>query len=179
MRRYGRVIFEKGEDATGILHEALALSQTSGNNLGIYVIYAFLAEQALRNNNADLALSYLEHAKLNPSTADPWINGCYAKLYALRGDVALAEQYLENSTRPTDAAEAYLILKDNEQAKIYALAAYKWAWHDGPPFCLHYELERAKTVLKSLNIPEPQYPLKQINSHIAFEKEIRQFIEAL
>jgi hypothetical protein len=41
---------------------------------------------------------------------------------------------------------------------MYALAGYKWAWADGPPYYHHWDLQRCCAVLQALGEPEPQLP---------------------
>jgi hypothetical protein len=53
-------------------------------------------------------------------------------------------------------AELYLALEQREQARTHALAGYKWAWADGPPWYHHWQLQRCRAVLQALGEPEPQ-----------------------
>ncbi|MGO9466835.1 MAG: hypothetical protein ACLQIB_24550 [Isosphaeraceae bacterium] len=46
-------------------------------------------------------------------------------------------------------AEFWLAIGDREQAKKHSLAAYKWAWADGEPYVLRYELNKATALLKN------------------------------
>lgn len=55
-------------------------------------------------------------------------------------------------------AELYLALKQRDQARTHALAGYKWAWADGPPWCHHWDLQRCRAALAALGEPEPQLP---------------------
>ncbi|HEY1936214.1 MAG TPA: hypothetical protein VGG99_29760 [Acetobacteraceae bacterium] len=55
-------------------------------------------------------------------------------------------------------AELYLALEQRDQARTHALAGYKWAWADGPPWCHHWALQRCRAVLQALGEPEPQLP---------------------
>jgi hypothetical protein len=49
-------------------------------------------------------------------------------------------------------------LGDIEQAKHHALDAYRWAWADGEPYVLRYELTKATDLLQQLNVPLPNLP---------------------
>lgn len=49
-------------------------------------------------------------------------------------------------------------LGDLRQARIDALAAYRWAWADGEPYVDRYELDRSAELLQELNVPIPDFP---------------------
>jgi hypothetical protein len=51
-----------------------------------------------------------------------------------------------------------LLLEQREPARRHALAGYKWAWADGPPWCWHWDLQRCRTVLQAIGEPEPLLP---------------------
>ncbi len=55
-------------------------------------------------------------------------------------------------------AELYLTLEQRDQARMHALAGYKWAWADGPPWCHHWDLQRCRAVLQALGEKQPQLP---------------------
>jgi hypothetical protein len=50
----------------------------------------------------------------------------------------------------------YLELDDKDRAKDRALAGYKEAWGEGPPYHDHWELEDCRKVLAAVGEPEPQ-----------------------
>jgi tetratricopeptide (TPR) repeat protein len=56
-------------------------------------------------------------------------------------------------------AELYLALDDKLKAHEHALAGYRRAWGDGPPYALHWDLEDCRKVLIALGEPEPQLAL--------------------
>jgi len=77
-------------------------------------------------------------------------------------------------------AEVFLVLGKKEQAGQYALASYRDAWGEGPPYVLSDELERSRKVLRTLRIPEPVLPCTdptQVRS-IPFEQEILDLVRA-
>jgi tetratricopeptide (TPR) repeat protein len=57
-----------------------------------------------------------------------------------------------------ELAELYLALDDKTKAYQHALAGYRRAWADGPPFAFHWDLEDCRKVLKALGECEPQCP---------------------
>jgi hypothetical protein len=68
-----------------------------------------------------------------------------------------------------------------EEAKRYALEAYKKAWADGPPYSFWWDLKRADSTLKELSVPKPPMPRfdpARMRS-MPFENEIQKFIEEL
>lgn len=52
----------------------------------------------------------------------------------------------------------YLELGDHEKARQHALAGYKKAWGEGPPYHHHWDLEDCRKVLAAVGEPEPQLP---------------------
>jgi tetratricopeptide (TPR) repeat protein len=100
---------------------------------------------------------------------------------------ALIEEALDNEdpVRIHDlynsAAEVYLALGDEAQAADYAYRAYETAWADGEPYVWRWRLDRARAVLASLNLPEPDMPAFHADriEQIPFEDEIFRFVENL
>lgn len=70
---------------------------------------------------------------------------------------------------------------DLEQAKKYALAAYKWAWADGEPYVNRYELDKTTELLRELNMPVPDLPPYDPAKDEPFpwEADVRKAIEKL
>jgi tetratricopeptide (TPR) repeat protein len=52
----------------------------------------------------------------------------------------------------------YLALGDQAKACTHALAGYKEAWGEGPPYCAHWDLEDYRKVLAAVGEPEPALP---------------------
>ncbi len=93
-----------------------------------------------------------------------------------------AEQ-LSRARNPANGelAALWLAIGDSEQAKKHALAAYKWAWADGEPYVLRYELTKASSLLERLgaefpNLP-PYDPAK--DEKLPWEDEVAAAIEKL
>jgi hypothetical protein len=57
-----------------------------------------------------------------------------------------------------DLAALWLAIGDKDEAKKYALAAYKWAWADGEPYVRRYELNKARALLEQLGAEVPTLP---------------------
>lgn len=55
-------------------------------------------------------------------------------------------------------SELWLAIRDSEQAKKHALAAYKRAWADGEPYVRRYELNKARALLETLGVEIPDLP---------------------
>lgn len=54
-------------------------------------------------------------------------------------------------------AQLYLALGD-QKARLHALAGFREAWADGPPYAAHWDLEDCRKVLEALGEPVPQLP---------------------
>jgi hypothetical protein len=84
--------------------------------------------------------------------------------------LALAKQRLDQLSDPRDEAERlaqarqpthrllaelWLAIGDREQARHYAIAAYKSTWADGEPYVHRYELTKTTELLQQLDVPIP------------------------
>ncbi len=92
-----------------------------------------------------------------------------AELRRRRGDLKAARELLDDVWEPAERgpfrlfhADAYNVLAqierdagDREAAIKAAMAAYRLAWCDGPPFAYHRGLQVAKAHLAALGVPEP------------------------
>jgi hypothetical protein len=78
-------------------------------------------------------------------------------------------------------AQLWLALDDHEQAKHYALAAYRWAWADGEPYVHRYALTRSSELLQQMNVPIPNLPPYDAAKDEPFpwEADVRAAIEKL
>lgn len=79
------------------------------------------------------------------------------------GELHDARQQAEHLSARADRAqrllaELWLAIGDEEQAKTYALEAYRWAWADGEPFVRRYELDKSRDLLEKLGMPIPTLP---------------------
>ncbi len=109
---------------------------------------------------------------------------CLAKyrLGQLPDPRAEAEQLAESSSRPNRAlAELWLAIGDREQAKKYALAAYKVAWADGEPYVYRYYLNKAVALLGQLGEEIPNLPPYDPSNDekLPWEDEVAAAIERL
>ena len=92
-----------------------------------------------------------------------------------------AQAELTQGPQRLSAAEAWLILGDQQQALACALNTYRRAWGEGPPYILWYSLERSRALLKQFGEPEPDLPPfdpSQVNP-IPYAAEIREAIAKL
>jgi hypothetical protein len=55
-------------------------------------------------------------------------------------------------------AMLWLAICDPDQAKLHALAAYRWAWADGEPYVRRYELTKTTELLQQMNVPISELP---------------------
>jgi hypothetical protein len=127
------------------------------------------------------ALAQRQGLPLGPFLAD------LARLQAAQGDAGHAKALLTEALAlgghdvTLAAVEVYTALGEPDEAKRSTDAAFHEAWADGPPYALHFELERIRSALQTLGLPEPQLPSYD-PTHIPplpDEAEIRAFIEEL
>lgn len=186
------MLLYRGKDAAAALDRAWALSVESKHALGQRQIHQLRGEAALLAGDADAAAAHFEEAiaMARQSGSDEgvsWLGGlarargAQSVSCAAQGRADEARRLVKESGRYIDAAEVYLTLGDVEQARDYALAAYRWAWADGPPYVWWWSLERAKRVLAALDEPEPEMPPFDPDAvePLPYEDEIRAFIEEL
>ncbi|HEY1389165.1 MAG TPA: DUF4062 domain-containing protein [Ktedonobacterales bacterium] len=110
-----------------------------------------------------------------------------ARLRAQQGNGSLARDLITEALAlgglgvELAAVEVYLALGEPAEAHRHIEAAYREAWADGPPYAFVYELGRAHTALKALDMPEPQLPLFDVSRipPLPYEAEIRAFIAEL
>jgi hypothetical protein len=156
-RLAGEMAFARGElpAAQAAWQEAYAIAQRQGLPLGPYL--------------ADLAR--LQAAQRAAGQGDAGqVKALLAEALALGGlHVALA------------GVEVYISLGEQTEAKRHVDAAYREAWADGPPYAFYHELNRIRTALKTLDLPEPRLPPfdpAQVKP-VPDEAEIHAFIEGL
>jgi hypothetical protein len=82
---------------------------------------------------------------------------------------------------PRRLAELYLLLGDRAEARENALAGYRKAWADGPPYSFNRELEACRKVLAALGEPEPVLPPfdPARTEPLPFEADLRAMIAEL
>ena len=82
---------------------------------------------------------------------------------------------------PWRLAELYLLLGDRAKARENALAGYRKAWADGPPYSFHWDLEACRKVLGALGEPEPVLPPfdPARTEPLPFEADVRSMIAEL
>ena len=135
------------------------------------------------------ALVQFEHAwssALNARQDFKQINGWIAQTYLRLGQKDKVRELLESGVDDTNAAELWLAIQENpeelEQARKFALDAYRYAWADGVPYAHMWNLERAEKVLRALNIPVPTMAIfsesEALGNHIPFARAVRHWIEA-
>ena len=80
-----------------------------------------------------------------------------------------------------ELAELWHAIGNPERATEHALAAYQWAWADGPPYVHAYELDRAVTLLKKLGATIPPLPAHDPATErpLAFEAEVLAAVQRL
>jgi tetratricopeptide (TPR) repeat protein len=146
-------------------------------------------ELALQRGDSFLAIAMFERAiemQLAVGLPIATLEALLARAKAIAGDHEQARAIcdrLHELARPphVELALAYIEIGEPEKALHHALAGYSWAWADGPPYSLWYELEQCRAVLRRLGQPEPALPAFDPNAvePVSYEDEIRQFIAEL
>jgi hypothetical protein len=149
-----------------------------------YLFFALRCEWLLTQDQAGSALDAIDEAlKIvnRLGTPKPGYHDRRAWALAKLGRAADARAELANGEQRRYAAEAWLILGDRDQARTCALNAYRWAWGEGPPYIMWYDLERSRALLRELGEPEPQLPPFDASKvkPIPYEAEIRAAIAKL
>lgn len=172
-----------------MLDEAEAVAQSGNNRLSVRNIYSYRGELALRRGDLPSAVASFEAVVEMTHKVGLPVGSVEARLAlakARQGEHeqarAVCERLRDSEAPPhTSLAETYLEVGDKARARHHALEGYRHAWADGPPYSLHWELERCRAVLKALGEPEPSMPAfdPKAVEPVPHEKEIRAFISKL
>lgn len=187
-RHRAEIALTRGEDPMVILQRSWRSALQSWQALGQRHILLYRGELALKRNDYETASSLFEQAilmarKSGSATEAKIALGGLARTRLLEGRFHEAEELVEQGVSEIDAAEVYSRLEQTainlRKATQYANLAYKKAWADGPPFIWWWQLQRAKNVLKGLNLKEPALPgFVQVHFPVfPFEAEVLEFIE--
>lgn len=181
--------FHQGMLTDGLLDESETIARDGNNRETMRQLGTLRGELALQRGDIPLAVESFERVVEMTQKVGIPVGGFEARLAlakARAGDRAHARAIcdrLHESSRPPHPwlASAYLEIGDAERARHYALEGYRWAWADGPPYSRHWELERCREVLRTLDEPEPSLPPfdPKAVEPIPYEQEIRALITDL
>ena len=191
-RYHAQVLIYRGQDATEALNHAWELALRSKNKLAQLQIQHWQGEAALQNGQLDVAVTaFQETIALARASGDPILAvclGCLARARIRQRRYHEARELITEAFEEKEkwdvfdlhnsAASVYLALGEREQAKEHAIEAYKEAWADGPPYSIWWDLERAKSILKELGVPEPNmspFDHSKVH-HISYENEIQAYM---
>jgi tetratricopeptide (TPR) repeat protein len=133
-------------------------------------LLALRAEWSLGQGHLEAALEAIEQAlqiARKTGVPSPEDLALRALIQARLGWSTTARQTLGEALESWDArlpqcgrfaAQAHLELGNREQAKSHALAAFRLAWADGPPFVRWFELQQCRQLLAALDTAEPVLP---------------------
>ena len=77
-------------------------------------------------------------------------------------------------------ARALVAMRRRDEAQSHAVAAYRQAWADGPPYSFHWDLKDAGLLLDELGLDEPNLPTVDPGAvKIPHEDAVRSFIAEL
>ncbi|GAB4522395.1 MAG: hypothetical protein OHK0046_34860 [Anaerolineae bacterium] len=165
-KHYAESLIYRRYEATAALERAEVQAVEGRHSLIYRQIKGWQGEAVLQLGDTQAALRWFEESlqlhRKSGSDDTAWVLGGMARAYALLGDGDRARAIIEDndfdSKEVINVAEVYHILGEHDQARQYALHAYKRAWADGPPYVWWWHLERAKAVLDALGEPYPDLP---------------------
>ena len=192
-RAYAWLQFYQDTLSGEALDRALAVAEQAHSRPEVRRLHCLRGEWLLAQERLDEAADawYTAIAMTQQSGAPvAGLQAQLARVLAAAGQQAEARRLIEAALQqvPSSAedhlhcniAEAYMRLGDRQQARRYALQAYRQAWADGPPHAWWWALQRTRAILAELGEPEPVLPpfdASQVLS-VPYEDEIRAFIEA-
>ena len=168
------VWFGEYADAQALANRAMTHAQEQRFELGIIRAARLQGEAALGLGDVSIAEERLHHTLSRARTVNlveeelPALIGL-AELRRRQGDLKAARELLDDVWEPAERgpfrlfhADAYNVLAqierdagEREAAIKAAMAAYRLAWCDGPPFAYQRGLQAAKAHLAVLGAPEP------------------------
>jgi tetratricopeptide (TPR) repeat protein len=186
---YAEFLFRQGRLDEAALARAETLARSGRNRHGIRFLHALRGRWQLELGELALAEEDLHEATRlarEAGASDPSTEARLALVRFRLGQFPEARQEavrlssepgarVSSESGPADLALAELLhaLGDREQATEHALAAYRWAWADGPPYVDRYELSRAAALLDQLGVPVPELPpYDPAGDSLPFEDEI-------
>jgi hypothetical protein len=100
---------------------------------------------------------------------------------ARRDEARRVARKVDHGQKPPHVALAllYLELGDQPKAREHALAGYKVAWGEGPPYHNHWDLEDCRKVLKAVGEREPELAISDPAKvePFDFEPDVERLIE--
>lgn len=162
-RSYALFRYWKGDLKEEHLVKAEQFAKEGKNRLGIRFLHALRGQWYLDQDQWELAAGSFHEAvrlsrEVGQTDSDVETKLALVKFHLnqLPDPCEEAEQ-LAQARKPSyrALADLWLAIGDLEQAKKYAILAYRWAWADGEPYVHRYELKKATAILKQLNLPIP------------------------
>jgi hypothetical protein len=182
-------LFWRGDLEEHHLIHAEKLAWEGRNRQAIHRLLALRGQWRLRENNWELAVESLKEAVTMAREVGEFDSGAETQLALAKYHLGQLDNPKAEAERLTtarqisalDLGELWFAIGDTEQARIYALKAYKWAWADGEPYVRCYELNRATDLLNRIGEPIPDLPPYDSSTYekIPWEDEIVAAIEKL
>jgi hypothetical protein len=180
---YAEFQFRRGRLSEELLAQAEDLARSGQNRGGIRGLHGLRGRWQLERGELALAEESLHEAirlTRESGKTDTSLEVYLALVRFRRGQSVEAREEAARLSGGRDLAhlalaELWHALGDREQAAEHALAAYRWAWADGPPYVDSYELARATALLEQLRVPIPELPAYDPAGELPlpFEDEIR------
>lgn len=165
---FARSLFWQGKLDQKFISDAIHLAEQDNNRLAMRELRSLhgswlLERKDFRNANDSYheAVRMARERRLVDAVSETGLAITKHNLGILVGDDAWHE--VERLGQLRVPAHRYLgmlwlSLGNLEQAKIHALAAYRWAWGDGAPYVRSYELIQTTALLNTLGVPIPSLP---------------------
>jgi tetratricopeptide (TPR) repeat protein len=163
---YARFRVWRGDLNGEHLTHAERLAKTGKNRATLRYLHGLRGEWRLQRGEWEPAVESLKEAVSmaravgqTDATAETQLVTARFHLGQLADPRAAVEE-LANAREPfhRGLADLWLAIGEHEQAKKHALDAYKWAWADGEPFVLRYELNKSRAILEELGAAIPTLP---------------------
>ena len=181
--------FYEGDLTSATLAEAIAVAETGNNRPAVRGLTRLQGELTLQQGRFTESISAFEKAIEVTQVVGLEVSSLEARLALAKIGAGQSESAMEICDRlnelenipDVELALPYFQLNDRDRARDCALAGYRKAWADGPPYSRWWELNQCRNVLRLLAEPEPQLPTFDPNNvaRLQYEENIKDVINEL
>lgn len=186
---HARLLFYRGRVKKNDIVHAEQLARDGKNRGTLRSALALRGEFELKKRqwaiaaeSLNVAVSMAREIGDNDAKAETQFSIAKFHLHQIPNPKQMAEQLAQAREVSHHAlAELWFAIGDCDQAKKYALVAYKRAWNDGEPYVSRYGLNKAEALLKQLGTEIPKLPPydPQKDKKLLWEDEVSVAIEKL
>ncbi len=123
------------------------------------------------------AIEMARQARLSSEGSGTWRGVALARL-GHRDEAARIAKSPGRHSEHLGMAQLHMALGNRDEAIRHALAAYREAWCDGPPYAHHWQLCRSRDTLAALGEPEPtlaEFDARRFDPH-PYEGDVRRLV---